>query len=626
MVRQVRLFAIHAMLACAVFIPGFLYAEDLERTVEFRDGNILTVTLPDATVSGTVRTANGTEAKPLKLSDFEQIVFAKKPHLEDGKRIAGLIEDLGNDDFTTRENAERDLRKAGTVARAEILAAQSRGTDPETEVRINRLLHELPPASDDEIGDGYFDRLKSQSGHAVSQADLGGIAFTAHYRDHEIKLDRSSIAQIRTVNTQAASRPAPIQAKVERITEDVPEAFGKGATRIDFETAPDGTPLTAGMDIGQTFVARGFTLATSYTNSFVSVNNYSVRGPSGGNSCATQNPLWNGIITIRFCVPGQPKVPAGVTAIGFWIAEVSPNGTALEAYDAQDHRIAEIKVIKQGNDFLGVRSTIPIAYIKVVPNLAIDPDYTIDDLVFDTPRPFEFDPHPQLHAVHTRNGDRILAKAVNIAGDKLHLTECSAGIDQLDLNLNELKIVITPQSGWKGAALPVGCWLKLIDGSVLHAGLENGPICTRVPLKLSPQTLAAMWGELGEFIDLPPKTVIPPGGGCYVDRKGSLVFADWKFGKKFIDEPHFTPAGDPDQRWSTVTYQTAATTWFNPEPVVSPDAGRVLLLTGESFVLPEDHSGFSIESWTDRELKLKYGAETVRIATPEVLSISPPGK
>jgi hypothetical protein len=352
------------------------------------------------------------------------------------------------------------------------------------------------------------------------------------------------------------------------------------------------------------------------------VNNYDVRGPSRGNSCANQNPLWNGILTIRFCVPGQAKVSAGVTRVGFWIAEVSPNGTALEAYDAQDRRIAEIKVIKNGNDFLAVQSTVPIAYIKVVPNVAIDPDYTIDDLVFDPPRPFTFMPHEKLFTLFTRSGDKLLAKAVTLGNGKVRISDCSVGIDTLELPLASVANVITPTTIWNASALPKGCWLKLRDGSVLHAGLEDGPVVTRVPLKLSPATLAAFWGDAGTYIELPAKSTIPEGGGLYIDKDGSLSFATFKFGKSFIDEPHFTAAGDPDQRWSNVKYETASTVWLGPDPVIASDAGRLQLLGGETFVLGQDPNGFILEELTERELILKHGQHTVQIPLAEVLSIS----
>ncbi len=608
---------------------GVVHAEDLVRTVEFRDGTVLTVTLPDANVSATLREDGAVKPAQLKLSDLSELAFAKKPQLDEGKRFAALIEDLGNDDFTVRENAERDLRAAGTNARADLDAASTQELDPETKARVVRLRSYLPPPSELETAGGYFDPVTFTATHKKVQADTAGLSLIGTYQGHAVKLDRTTVAKLRLPAATVAEAPPPTGPVTTRIAEDGPEAFGKDTTRIDFETAPDGTALTAGMDIGQTFVPKGFTLATSYEDSFVSVNNYNVRGPSGGNSCATHNPLWNGVVTIRFCVPGQPKVPAGVTRVGLWIAEVAPDGTALEAYDSRGQRIAEIKVVKQGNDFLGVRSSVPIAYVKIVPNMAIDPNYTFDDLVYDTPRPFTFVPHEKLFTIQTRQGNKILAKSttVSVTTSKLHSTDLAVGIETLDLPLADVATVLTPMSNWKVQPLVKGCWLKLRDGSVLHAGLEDGPVCTRLPLKVSPQTVSAMWGDAGEFVELPPKVAIPEGGGVYVDKKGSLAFTAWKFGKQFIDEPHFHPEGDPDQRWSLVRYETAATTWFSPDPVIAATSGRILLLTGETFVLGTDSTtGFTLEAWTEAELIVKHGTDLVRIPVGEILSVTLPTK
>jgi hypothetical protein len=39
-------------------------------------------------------------------------------------------------------------------------------------------------------------------------------------------------------------------------------------------------------------------------------------------------------MTVRFCKPGNARLPAGVHYVGFWTSHVAPDGTALEAFDA----------------------------------------------------------------------------------------------------------------------------------------------------------------------------------------------------------------------------------------------------------------------------------------------------
>jgi len=108
-------------------------------------------------------------------------------------------------------------------------------------------------------------------------------------------------------------------------------------------------------------------------------------GRSRGHCDATHEPLFQGTITIRFCVPGNKKEKAIVKTVGFWISHIAIDGTTLKAYDIKNRRIGEIKTIRAQHDFPAIKSNVPINYIKIVPDPVIDPDYAIDDLVFDKP-------------------------------------------------------------------------------------------------------------------------------------------------------------------------------------------------------------------------------------------------
>lgn len=177
------------------------------------------------------------------------------------------------------------------------------------------------------------------------------------------------------------------QSPLTRIPADEDANFPDGVVRLDFETDAAGNKLAQGADVSGLFVLNGCTFSTSAKGSYVGIQGYEIKGRSAGNSIATQKPLYQGIITIRFCEPGDETVPATVTTVGFWTAHVSPNGTSLKAYDKDDRLIGSISTAKNDVDFLAVKSTQPIASVQVVPDVEIDPDYAIDDLVFETPRP-----------------------------------------------------------------------------------------------------------------------------------------------------------------------------------------------------------------------------------------------
>ena len=173
--------------------------------------------------------------------------------------------------------------------------------------------------------------------------------------------------------------------KLHRLDFDTAPQFTSRATRIDFERRADGTPLRPGESVEHAYTPLGLELSTSIGTSFVGANSYVVAGRSLGNSAATVSPVWEGVMTLRFHVPGLPKRPATVRAFGLWIAHVFPDGTKLEAIDAHGSVVGEIATRCLGTDFLGFQSDVPIAAVRVVPNLAIDPNFTVDDLVFTPP-------------------------------------------------------------------------------------------------------------------------------------------------------------------------------------------------------------------------------------------------
>jgi hypothetical protein len=175
--------------------------------------------------------------------------------------------------------------------------------------------------------------------------------------------------------------------EVERITADRDSELPAQVTRIGFDADPQGEPLRLGQDVSSTFAPLGVTLETSLQGASVCVDGYTVTGRSRGMSCATGEPYrWQGMLTARFCEPGKPERPASVTHVGVWVAAVSPGGTSLQAYDAQGKVIGSVTTLRSGSEYLALRSETPIAFVRVIPNEQVDRDYTIDDLVFDTPQ------------------------------------------------------------------------------------------------------------------------------------------------------------------------------------------------------------------------------------------------
>jgi len=346
---------------------------EIERTVEFRDGSVLRLTLPDSSLAFKRAVPNGSViSETMKLSEIKELKLAQKPAVEEVARISALVRDLGNDAYATRERAQAELLASAAGFRPLLKEMYEQTTDAEIRWRLKQIFAKLPPGQKEP--DRECDRLQPVSGGEPIQCDVGNWNSRGRFHDLEVKLDRTLIRRINAAAIESQKPAASVAIRVERIKSDDDRAFPEKIARIDFKNAPDGKPLGIGQDVGKTFIPSGITIETSIPNAIVSVNDYNVAGRSGGLSCATHQPLWEGILTIRFCLPGNDRIPAGVTHVGLWIAAVSPDGTKLEAYDAHDRLLAEIKTVAQGHDFLAVRSNIPIAYIKVVPNPRIDPN------------------------------------------------------------------------------------------------------------------------------------------------------------------------------------------------------------------------------------------------------------
>ena len=66
--------------------------------------------------------------------------------LQDQDRIQDLIRKLGSDEFTTREQASEDLKKAGKSAREALRKAAEESEDPEVRQRARTILEDLAKA------------------------------------------------------------------------------------------------------------------------------------------------------------------------------------------------------------------------------------------------------------------------------------------------------------------------------------------------------------------------------------------------------------------------------------------------------------------------------------------------
>jgi hypothetical protein len=337
------------------------------------------------------------------------------------------------------------------------------------------------------------------------------------------------------------------------------------------------------------------------------------------------------VLTIRFCLPGNDRVPAGVTHVGFWIAAVSPDGTALAAYDARDQLLAEVKTVAHNRDFLAVRSSVPISYIKVVPNAQIDPNYTIDDLVFDPPTPMAEAGDAELFTVVLRSGERLKCDNVSLgaapaaaapARDQaapLRLRRLAVTGEDFALPADQAARVLTPTGMWRPGERGGALWAMLADGSVLRADPKAGQIAPQRLPSFRPKPrddLAALWGATAVYAE-PAEGAAPAKGSALAlmpSGQKPRTLTTWKLGAAGVESPDWKSPAPP--------YDATPPLWFAAVPRRAEPAGLLRLTNGEELVLGK--RSFALESWSSQRVTLRRGGQTVEVAPSEVLSLALP--
>jgi hypothetical protein len=336
------------------------------------------------------------------------------------------------------------------------------------------------------------------------------------------------------------------------------------------------------------FLPMGVTFASSFPKSYIGVESYNVRGRSQGRCIANNDPLYGGVMTIRFCKPGNAAVPAGVRYVGFWTSHVVPNGTLLQAFDVSGRMIAEIPTVQTERDFLAVKSNTPIAYIKIVPTKE-DPDYAIDDLTFDPPALLAEAGDPDRYSVLLENGERLQAASLAVDGDSISLGALSVGVEDLTLPRASVAVVVPPrksaeggaEGGAEGAASYERCFVRLVDGSVFQAESDGGLKLSRFPAMVpTRERIAALWGSKTDLIEPKESDWQGEAALAYVGSSGAggtsgpLALTEWLLGAERIESPQLPEGAD-------FQYANSPLFWLR-KPAPRSEGSGVLRLTTPS--------------------------------------------
>jgi hypothetical protein len=540
----------------------------------------------------------------VRLEEVDRVSFSEEPAMEKLQVIQKALQCLESDDFSMREAGQTQLLAGGRGFRSILEQRLLVGNGAEVRWRLKHVLRLLPVEQLPEMRLPY-DIVRTKDGR-VFEGDFGDWSLEVMYRGEALILSRQVVLGIRD-EMAAGSNPGPANAR--RILTPSDDVF-VGSRTIDFEADPAGARPDVGEDIGMRFSDWGVTMQTSIPGQFVSVNDYEVASVSRGRSAATHDPLYEGTMTIRFCVPGNPGIPAGVNSVGVWMAIVQKDGTALRAYDIRGNLIDEVNALSGPSEFFGITSAVPIHEVRLVPNVAVDANYTIDDLVFSEPSALDSVGVVKNSAVRLRNGDRLICSKISDDGkDAFQCELASVPESVIRVQRGDLMAMHAPLLTRAKEVIKGVFWAELVEGCRVLVSSENGRHLCRFPeLRMDDLPLVSLWGP-SRMQMLPPWDVkVSEGEALVVDGDSVRRINYMAFGEKWINDE------------DVYRYDESPPVWF-AKPERDRDWGASITCTSGEVIPLGGTLGFRLDLFAVKGAVVSKGSQRWEIPFGEIAEI-----
>ncbi len=554
-----------------IFLLSSIPSLCVERLVEFRDGTILKIDVPDMALKFN---ANGdhdaSDQIIVRLSKAAQITFSELPPLKRVERITEALNGLRDESFATREKSALSLTKFAQGFRGLLESRLEKSFDPEIKWRLRRVLEQLPFYAIDE-----YDHVRFGNRSLKGEFDVWQL--NVKYQGAVIELSRATVKSITALNPRNQH-----EMLVVRNASD--SRLPLNCRKIDFERYPTGKALKAGENIQEAFMDWGVSFSTSVENSYVSVNHYHIEGSGGGKAAATHSPLYEGSITLRFFKPGDQTRAAGVNFVGCWLGIVKPGGTFMVAYDVNGREIGRAVSADGKSQFLGVKSAVPIARLEIVPNPEIDSSFALDDLIYEQPSPLLGADNASHFSITLINGNKINCSSINPIrenGTSVTHIAIKPGLqfsEEIQISLNKVKLLVPPiMQRVQRKQFQTKVWARLWDGSQisLHSPPEGGLAPTLGSMDLNKLNICTLWASRRELQNPPKNLIIPEGGAAIIMRNDPLYLLEYKLGgEKFSGLRE-------DGSTVSYSYNRLPTVWIEKPSTEKHAKGRIELHDGQ---------------------------------------------
>jgi hypothetical protein len=618
--------------------------------VAFRDGTVIRTPLTMSKLPWRRVDQQGKLiAEELQLDNVVKMELALTPASHQLLMIRKHLADLQSDNYHARNEAEAGLVKWGGQF-IDVLTAARESPNAEVRYRVGRVLKRLQ-GKDAKRVDADFDLVTLANGEIVA-GDMELEALDLQFQNQTFRIRRDEIHWIERVVTAPekandswvnGASAAPADRFYQR--SDVHINFDQGRlneTFAKFEPIPRayvfrGAKLMA--DCGEepaTIVTAGFAVD---------------QGRSRKNSAATMmdrnTRKYLGAIQVDFCQPGLEDIPAAVHRVGCYIALVDhPRDFVLNAYSAEHHLVATSEALEK-TSFLGVESSIPIAYVRVQPNRNLkvdiseqDDNFVIDDLTFDRPQPLCRS--VSSHAIATlRDQSRILCESIRF--DPESSSFIAVPIGSLKSHANEL---IVPLRDLASLSLPAGealssdsragaVWGYFRDGTQLPLDVSSNPwtVSGHPEWTVSREDLSGIWGGIGP-LRFPYDEDLATGKTVIVNPAERWLVANvqveagqisWEAEGAELREPIElkNSTHEPDTRSEFIAAEAPSIWWHKPVDV-QPGAGWVRLKDGRKFAIDGD-SPIALSSVDADAIVLQRGPIEIRVPWDEIDALTLPG-